>query len=434
MTAHPLEPVPTPACNDAVGPEADQTAFLDGPLASLAALGGLVCIGLIALLDHGTGSRFSFSLFYILPVAACAWWGGLPCGVLLALAGAAAWHTVDASRGPVHPVILLWNGVVRFGILTLVSSLVSRLRVGITRERALARTDSLTGAANGRTFYAVAEAEADRADRYRLPLTLVYFDLDNFKQLNDRLGHAIGDAALRRVAQTVRANLRATDLLARLGGDEFAILLPDTGAEGAGALLARVRDRVAAEMAAHGWPISLSVGAVTFMRPPADVDLMLRRVDALMYGAKRKGKGRLEHEVEGGHSGKEWIGTERRATARVMGACPARVRPADRQEAEAFATVRDISATGIGLTLEVPVTEGTLLLVEPFAAGVRALMARVVRVAAEPGGWRHGCELSTRLSDEEVTRWMGTPAVRATPVSESVEPTGEVEALGTSPA
>src|SRR5260370_6990473 len=82
-----------------------------------------------------------------------------------------------------------WSGVVRLGTLVLVTSLVSRLRVGIVRERLLARTDALTGAANGRTFYETAAVEADRARRSGRPLTLAYLDLDNFKQFNDRLGH-----------------------------------------------------------------------------------------------------------------------------------------------------------------------------------------------------------------------------------------------------
>src|SRR5262249_61886429 len=86
---------------------------------------------------------------------------------------------------------------------------------GIRREHLLARTDPLTGAANGRTFYSVAAVEADRARRWSRPLTLAYFDLDNFKELNDRWGHVTGDAALRQVVQSAQLNLRKSDLVAR---------------------------------------------------------------------------------------------------------------------------------------------------------------------------------------------------------------------------
>src|SRR5262245_27349543 len=107
---------------------------------------GLLCVALVAVLDHHTTSRFSFSLFYLIPVAACAWWGGFSCGVFLALAATVAWHSVDSTLDPtIHLTVLTWNGVVRFCTLTLVASLVARLHAGIRREQLLARTDPLTG-------------------------------------------------------------------------------------------------------------------------------------------------------------------------------------------------------------------------------------------------------------------------------------------------
>ncbi len=116
------------------------------------------------LLDRATESRLSFSLLYLLPVTACAWCGGFSDGILLSLGGSVAWHLVDWYENPALPAsVRVWNGVIRFGTLALMSSLVSRLRVSIVRERLLARTDPLTGAANGRTFYETAGVEAERA-------------------------------------------------------------------------------------------------------------------------------------------------------------------------------------------------------------------------------------------------------------------------------
>src|SRR5207253_7376812 len=148
----------------------------------------------------------------------------------------------------------------------------------VMRERLLARTDPLTGAANARTFYESVALEAERATRAGRPLTLAYLDLDNFKRLNDRLGHAAGDAALVDLVRMIRPGLRAPDVLARLGGDEFALLLPDTDAEGAVALLTRMQEALTREMARAGRPISASVGAVTFEKPLWDVDLMIQQV------------------------------------------------------------------------------------------------------------------------------------------------------------
>src|SRR5262249_59315277 len=108
-------------------------------------------------------------------------------------------------------------------------------------------------------------------------------DLDNFKQLNDRHGHAAGDEALRRVVEAVGLHLSGPGLLARLGGDEFALLLPGRAPEAAAELLRRLHGLLAREMARRASPLTLSVGAATFLRPSWDVDHMLRRVDALMY-------------------------------------------------------------------------------------------------------------------------------------------------------
>jgi diguanylate cyclase (GGDEF)-like protein len=387
------------------------SAFLGGLRGALVAAGALLVVGLIALLDGATSSRLSFGLFYLVPVAACAWRCGFSYGVLLALAGAASWLAVDLCADPAFPpTAAVWNGVVRFGFMALTANLVARLRVGILRERRLARTDALTGAANGRTFYEATAVEAERALRAGRPLTLAYFDLDNFKQLNDRLGHAVGDAALICVVQTLHAHLRAADLLARLGGDEFAVLLPDAAADGAAALLARLQELLNQEMARRGWPVTLSVGAVTFLRPAWDVDRMVRRVDALMYGVKRQGKGRVAHaivpEAQGPDETKHFV--ERRATARVLCDSAAVVRRLGQGgEPTEFAAVRDLSIGGIGLHLDKRVPEGTLLTVEPVAPGAKTLLVRVVHATPDGAGWRHGCEMSTRLNENELGSWLG---------------------------
>jgi diguanylate cyclase (GGDEF)-like protein len=388
---------------------ADAGVFLDGPRAALVAAAGLLFVWLAAWLDYRTGCRYSFSLFYLIPVAVCAWWGGFSCGILLALAGAGAWHAVDAWRDPTtSATIATWNGIVRFCTLTLVSSLVSRLHVGVRREHLLARTDALTGAANGRTFYAQVATEVERSRRSSRPMTIAYFDLDDFKKLNDRLGHAAGDAALRHVVHTARLHLRVTDLLARLGGDEFALLLPETGPEGAATVLARLHGLLSRELPQRGWPVTLSIGAVTYLQPPKDVDLMIQRADARMYAAKRKGKGRIEHEVVDNRSaaGEGGRCVERRATAVVLG-LPARVRPEGEDgSSEEFATVRDLSAEEVRLHLDRQFAGGTLLMVDPLSPGPKTFLARVVRAAPQAGGWEHGCELATRLSEGELRGWL----------------------------
>jgi diguanylate cyclase (GGDEF)-like protein len=387
----------------------------DGWRAALLTTAALAAVAVTAWFDWATGPDLSLSIFYLIPVAACAWWCGFTDGILLSLAGAVAWYLVDALENPLlPPYIGLWNGVVRFGTLVIISSLVARLHLGVRRERLLARTDALTGAANGRTFYEMVSQEAERAARGGHPLTLAYLDLDHFKQLNDRLGHAAGDAALVDLVRMLQHNLRAADVLARLGGDEFALLLPETDSAGAVALLSRLQAVVAQEMARTGRHITLSVGAVTFVEPLWDVDLMVQQVDALMYSAKRRGKNRIEHTTV--HDIRDFtVGErqrlERRATARTVCNHEARVRrEGDDPRGERFATVHDISTEGLGLRLGKRYPDGCVLIVEPLAAQAKTLLARVMHSRRDDVGWLHGCELSTCLSADELEAWLSAAA------------------------
>ena len=167
----------------------------------------------------------------------------------------------------------------------------------IQREMArLARTDPLTGLMNRRAFLEELTRHIDRLDREELPGTLMFMDLDNFKPLNDRLGHEAGDIALCAVASLLRDAFRPTDLVARLGGDEFAIWLNGadhmTAAERAEAL--RIDGpRKLAEVTGHDAPaLTMSIGIATRLACGAeDIEALMRRADAAMYEVKRGGRG-----------------------------------------------------------------------------------------------------------------------------------------------
>jgi hypothetical protein len=209
-------------------------------------------------------------------------------------------------------------------------------------------------------------------------------------------------------------------------------LLPGRGAEGAVELLQRVQAALAQDMARRGWPVTLSVGAVTFLRPSWDVDQMLRRVDDLMYTAKRGGKGRVEHALV--HEGQaptqeDRRRRERRATARVLSGRTARVRPEGGEAPEELATVKNISPCGVSLHTAARFDPGALLVVEPLSAGPRALLARVVHTAPAEGGWRHGCKLSTPLDADEFDAWIGAAPV--SPSALAADTQSEVEAPST---
>ena len=163
----------------------------------------------------------------------------------------------------------------------------------------MARTDPLTGLPNRRAFGEAATLELERARRSGRPLSFAYLDCDGFKHVNDSLGHREGDALLVVVAQTLRASTRAVDALARLGGDEFGLLMHETDAAAALALLTRVRTNLLAAMERHGWHVGFSIGVATFVEAPGRYDDLLARGDELMYEAKRTARGTIRAETFG---------------------------------------------------------------------------------------------------------------------------------------
>src|SRR4030067_833043 len=122
---------------------------------------------------------------------------------------------------------------------------IARLQRSFQKERAHSRTDHLTGLANSRSFYEQAEAIANLCRRNLRPMSLAFLDLDNFKHVNDTLGHEQGDAVLRKVAEILISSLRASDIAGRIGGGEFLCLLPATAPADAAVLLEKVRSRLA---------------------------------------------------------------------------------------------------------------------------------------------------------------------------------------------
>ncbi|MBL8699778.1 MAG: GGDEF domain-containing protein [Alphaproteobacteria bacterium] len=160
-----------------------------------------------------------------------------------------------------------------------------------------ARTDGLTGLLNRRSFLGEIESRLASATRTGRPAALVYVDLDNFKPVNDRHGHAQGDAVLKTLADRLRRSVRTSDLVARLGGDEFALWLEEAdmrGAEVKGKGLLALRADIDAFSAAPDLPLGLSIGIAVFDPNLREtVSQLIERADAAMYAAKRGGKGRL---------------------------------------------------------------------------------------------------------------------------------------------
>ncbi|WP_416305995.1 diguanylate cyclase [Neptunicella sp. SCSIO 80796] len=164
------------------------------------------------------------------------------------------------------------------------------LTASLQRERHMARTDSLTGANNSRYFYDLLEQEMESSRRYQKLITLIYVDLDNFKQVNDQQGHNEGDHLLCEVVRCMKHYRRESDIIARVGGDEFAMLLPKTDKQGARVAITQIRTKLLEAMQQKGWPVTFSIGVLTCNEVPESSDKMVKMVDELMYSVKRHGK------------------------------------------------------------------------------------------------------------------------------------------------
>lgn len=254
---------------------------------------GTILVAVLGFIDYVTGYELSFSLFYLLPVYLVAWYSGRDLGLVISMLAAVAWLSADVASGHTytHPALHVWNMLIRLGFFVIVTVLLAALRTAHEVAHHLARTDALTGLLNARHFTELADTELARARRYGFPFSLAYVDLDNFKSMNDRFGHAAGDDVLAVVGRQLTESLRRTDIVARLGGDEFAILLPQTDADAARVAVTNLHETLTAEMARRGWPVTLSIGVMNFTAAPASVADVIASGDQLMYGVKAAGKG-----------------------------------------------------------------------------------------------------------------------------------------------
>ncbi len=253
---------------------------------------GLVIVGYI---DFIQGYRFSFSIFYLLPIAYITWYNSKLAGVLFSVFGAIVWFYADYFARPFAPDLLLlsWNSFLRLGFFLIVTFLLSELKKSSTREKTIARHDYLTNTWNRLAFFELSEIEIARAKRYLKPLTIAYIDLDNFKKVNDEQGHEEGDRVLKEVSLTVLAQIRKSDIFSRIGGDEFTLLLPETDSNEAYGLIERIHNEMTILVKANNWPITFSIGIVSFVSTPNSVKEMIDVADTLMYSVKKTSKNRI---------------------------------------------------------------------------------------------------------------------------------------------
>lgn len=252
----------------------------------------LLAVGVISYLNVWSGPAYELHIFFILPAMLIAWYVSLPRAYLLASITVLLWHMTDRQLGGENSsaLPLIFNTLVRIAIPFSSIWLLGKIREILQRETRLARNDALTHLPNRFGFLQDGELLLHLARRQGTPISVLFIDLDHFKQVNDESGHETGDRLLRRVAEVLQKQLRASDLAGRLGGDEFVLLLPGAGQEAALEYAEKLRERLLLAMREASWPVTFSIGVASYGVPPAELTVMLCEADRLMYEVKNGGR------------------------------------------------------------------------------------------------------------------------------------------------
>jgi diguanylate cyclase (GGDEF)-like protein len=259
----------------------------------LVATAGTVFVSL-ALLFNGErsgGPAGGDEMYYLWVVLYAAYFLG-PLATATQAAGIALAYAATLSAIDPGPIaVSRWLSTVGLvvGSAVVVRLLSARVARLVDSLEQVARTDHLTGMPNRLAFEELFDRQVSSALRTNRPFALLLADLDHFKELNDRLGHGAGDAALAELGPLFTAELRGHDLAARVGGDEFAVLLPETDRDGALETGDRIAQAVFERLRARGAPVTLSYGVATFGADGRTLDDLTKAADEALYTAKRRG-------------------------------------------------------------------------------------------------------------------------------------------------
>lgn len=267
---------------------------------ALVYISSYVFLFFLGLIDYFSGNQLSLSFLYLLPVFIITWVSGGVGGEITAFISVVIWQLASYLSGETYPTIWIpiWNSISRLIFVIFGVILLDKFHQMLQMERNFARTDFLTGTANRRAFFEIAGIEFNRAARYNHPLSLIYIDLDELKEVNDSYGHRAGDALLRLVGRTISRSLRTSDLVARVGGDEFCVLLPEAGEKAAIKAANRIFERLNVKMVEENYPTTFSFGVVSYINGyPKSVDEMIQEADTVMYEVKKTGKNNIRFEV-----------------------------------------------------------------------------------------------------------------------------------------
>lgn len=245
----------------------------------------------IGIADFLTGNELGFSLFYLIPIILVTWFLGRNFGIAFSIISAIAWYIAGDKNGQTYsqPFIGYWNAGIRLGFFTVVTLLLPALKA-LEREKRTACTDYLTGVANRRDFYEKAQTALNRSQSNKRPFTIAYISLDNFKIINEQFGQQIGDKLLCLVADRAKKHLGGRDLIARFCSDEFILLLSETDPDAAQVIVHLIQCSLLDEMRRNDWPVTFSIGVLTYVGSAITVDELIKKTEDLMNTVKQNGK------------------------------------------------------------------------------------------------------------------------------------------------
>lgn len=251
-----------------------------------------ILMALIFMLNHLAGAGILVGIYFFIPVAMVGWTGGLMWGIAFSMLSTIMLISVDShTRAPPFSNFHLYINTFSYLVMFLAMAFLSaRFGEDHRKLHRISREDFLTGAMNRVGFYDVLNMEIRRQNRFGHPYTLAIVSCDNFKKINDTLGHSEGDSLLIAIAKTLELNTRTTDIFARLGGDEFALLFPLIMKNEAATVLEKLKHKLEETMREHHWEVSFSIGAIAFDKSPASVGHALDLVDDLIHDIKTSGK------------------------------------------------------------------------------------------------------------------------------------------------
>lgn len=257
-----------------------------------ALLGALLSMTTIFAVDVLTGETVRLEALYVFPIASVALHCERRSDVVVAIVVAVVMQALGLRVQDETVLTRVVDSGVAVAASLLAVALARTLRRHYQASEERAATDALTGLPNRRAFDAVLEAEIDVRRRHGGAFSLALIDLDRFKALNDSMGHAAGDLALRLVSDTLSARVRASDAAARLGGDEFIVLLRNAPARDSERIRETLVSAIDLRLERAGFAVTASCGVATFETPPSSAALALEQADRAMYAVKATHGGR----------------------------------------------------------------------------------------------------------------------------------------------